>query len=127
MKRIIAFFCISMFSFINIDARTGNTIGTFSGARRCLQTNYDAYNYENGGLTVFYDAFPPFDIQPRVVVSIQLNENSSLTDPYMAVITANTTTEAIIKVYKLSGGVVTEAVTDEVIVTIFVVENETTW
>ena len=127
MKRIITFFCVTIFSSLGADG--GSIIGLdFSPGtsynRINLETVQDSGNYVNGGFIVSYPASGVTFIQnPRVWASVELNVNSSLTDPYVAVVTANSTTSATIKVYQISaGGVITEAANDEVIVNFLAIE-----
>ena len=127
MKRLIIFFCITRFSsvgatdsgaIIGIDAFPLNSYDRIN-----LQTVQDNSNYQNGGLVFTFPSFNVFVQIPRIYVSVQLNENSSSTDPYVAVITATDFTSTTVKVYRISsGGVITEAANDEVMVNMLAIE-----
>jgi len=127
MKRLIIFFCISMFSSIVADG--GSIIGLdFSPGssynRINLKTVQDTGDYLNGGRLFLYPTEIEFNQNPRVYVSVELNLNSSLTDPYVAVISANSTTDVTIKVYRIDAvtGTSTEAANNEVQLHIFAIE-----
>jgi hypothetical protein len=128
MKYLILFFCISTFSsaiadigaMIGIDSTQGS-----SDARVNVFTSKDLIGYSLGG-TVYN--FPSVIVNPhadpRVYVTVQLNINSSLTEPYVAVVSAINFLNATITVYRLSpGGTITEAANGEVDLNILVIPD----
>src|SRR3990172_9356635 len=128
MKYFILFFCISTFSsaiadigaMIGIDSTQGNAY-----ARVNVFTSKDLIGYANGGTVYIFPAIivsPASD--PRVYVTVQLNINSSLTEPYVAVVSGINTLNATITVYRLSpGGTITEAASGEVDLNILVIPD----
>ena len=130
MKRIIFFMFIAISQISHCsDFETNGTInftravlgqGAISILPRMILMNRQ--DYTNGGLTFTYDV--PFINIPRVLITIELNNPPSPTETYSAVISANSSTSVTVMVYKISsGGAVAEALTSEVKVTIFAVDN----
>lgn len=74
----------------------------------------DAQPYVNGGL-VFTYPLDTYTLAPNVNVTIQVASHAS-SFTYTAEVSANSASSATVTVYKISGGTVTEAATNEVVV-----------
>ena len=134
MKRIIALLAFGIYFQSFSLSIPGSVIGENTSInpneiiRYRLPFVSDQLSYVNGGVTFTY----PFTFlnNPRVTVSVELPFGTPF-DPtilYTAIIESNTTTSAIIRVNKAAYDGVTlttiaEAATNEVVVTIFALEN----
>lgn len=130
MKRIILIILfITNYNVYCFESEREGTINFITsplgqGAISIVPTSFitNRQDYINGGLTFTFDT--PFNNIPRVLITIELNNPSSPTTTYSAVISSNSAASVTVLVYKISnGGTVAEAATNEVKVTIFAVDN----
>lgn len=133
MKYIIKLFALTIILqnfFCQAAMLTGtitqNVITNSSITRSAIYIVSDEQIYTSGtGGIVFTYPTDLFTLPPVVQISVKSNISHPATEAYVAEISANSTTDTTIMVYKINAGVITEAASNDITVCLLAIADPT--